>query len=176
MKKAITLALALSLVTSFTASANSKTAASIGFGTEDSIVIGGYKMSNDPENAYGFYMNGAMDFNMGGTDDLPTVQDGQWFDWHYIDDTATDSVIFNLGVTYTYSEYVVPYAGVGVSWVSDYTHYQSEASSLSYWTKSDDSYGINGNVGVLVHSEYFGLDLGYNTANSEVYAGLALFF
>jgi hypothetical protein len=75
-----------------------------------------------------------------------------------------------VGVTFALGP-IAPYAGVGISTISEYGLYRT-ASDAFWYEEKDDTEG-NFNVGTIItlHGR-FGIDLGANSANEEVVLGL----
>jgi len=85
-------------------------------------------------------------------------------------DSDTESSTLNAGVTFALGP-VAPYAGVGISTVSEYGLYRTVSDA--FWYEEKDDTERNFNVGLLITPHRrFGLDLGANSANEEVILGL----
>jgi hypothetical protein len=135
-----------------------------GFSGSDTsgVAIGFYSLR---PKSIGWYINGTISSRVDDDDDdfRPIPGDIRV-------DSDTDSVTLNIGVTYALGP-VAPYAGVGVSQVSEYGLYR--APSAAFWYEESDDTEANFNVGLLVTlHRNFGLDLGANSANEEVVLGL----
>jgi len=85
-------------------------------------------------------------------------------------DSDTESTTLNVGVTFALGP-IAPYAGVGISTVSEYGLYRT-ASDAIWYEEKDDTEG-NFNIGTIItlHGR-LGLDLGANSANEEIVLGL----
>jgi hypothetical protein len=89
-------------------------------------------------------------------------------------DEDTESTTVNVGLTFTVGP-LAPYAGVGITQISEYGLYRT--SSDAYWYKEKDNTDSNFNFGVVfLLGGKAGLDLGANNANDEIVLGLSWTF
>jgi hypothetical protein len=85
-------------------------------------------------------------------------------------DSETESTTINFGLTLALGP-VAPYAGIGVTQISEYGLYRAPSAAFWYEEKKDTEGNVN--VGILfsLHPN-LGLDLGANSANEEIVLGL----
>ena len=156
-------------------------AAPLACGAEDdrslTMSLGGFSGSDTSGVAIGFYSlrPGSLGWYINGTVSSSADVDEDDDDFRPIPgdirvDGDTESTTLNVGLTLALGP-VVPYAGIGVTHISDYGLYR--APSAAYWYKEKDDNETNFNVGMLLrfHSN-LGLDLGANSANEEIVLGL----
>jgi hypothetical protein len=135
-----------------------------GFSGSDTsgVAIGLYALR---PSALGWYVNGTLSSRVDEDDDdfRPIPGDVRV-------DGDVDSVTLNIGLTFAFGP-VAPYAGAGISQVSDYGLYRTP--SAAFWYEESDETEANFNVGVLItlHRQ-LGLDVGANSANDELVLGL----
>jgi len=117
-------------------------------------------------NSLGWYINGTLSARVDEDEDdtfrpIPSdVRVG----------SDTESVTLNVGLTFALGA-LVPYAGVGISSVSEYGLYRT--LSDAFWYEEEEATEANFNVGILVSlTDRLGLDLSANSANEEIVLGL----
>jgi hypothetical protein len=131
-------------------------------GDTSGVAVGLYALR---PGAIGWYVNGTVSSKVGDDDDdfRPIPGDLRV-------DSDTDSVTLNLGLTFAFGP-IAPYAGAGISQVSDYGLYRTP--SAAFWYEENDETKVNLNVGVLITlRRQLGLDVGANSANDEFILGL----
>ena len=84
-------------------------------------------------------------------------------------DGDTESITLNIGFTFAIGP-VAPYAGVGISQVSEYGLYRAPSAAFWYEEKDDTEGNFNAGILLTLHRR-LGLDLGANSANEEVVLG-----
>jgi hypothetical protein len=156
-------------------------AAPAAFSAEDdrplAFSLGGFSGSDTSGVAIGFYSlrPKRIGWYVNGTVSSSTDVDEDDDDFRPIPgdirvDGDTESVTVNIGLTLALGP-VAPYAGIGVTQITEYGLYR--APSEAFWYKEKDNTESNINVGLLItlHEE-FGLDLGANSANEEIILGI----